>query len=116
MTRGSQLLTIGLIKIVFEHDERMNELFDFRQVFARFFAEDHDSGRVSYFLSRKTYLLITDLVRKVMRVQDPRVLSLRQDYVEGLKPGRTELQVCITVCGEIGWHSNPRVGGSSRGF
>ena len=62
-------------------------------MFARFYAEDHDSGRVSYFLSRKTYLLITELVRKVMRVQDPRVASLKTNYVEGMKPGKTELQV-----------------------
>ena len=62
-------------------------------MFARFYAEDHDSGRVSYFLSRKTYLLISELVRKVMRVQDPRVASLKTNYVEGMKPGKTELQV-----------------------
>ena len=62
-------------------------------MFARFYAEDHDSGRVSYFLSRKTYLLISELVRKVMRVQDPRVASLKTNYVEGMKAGKTELQV-----------------------
>ena len=63
------------------------------KVYSRFYAEDHNSGRVSYFLSRKSYLLITDLVRKLMRIHDPRVAALKHDYVEGLKPGKTEIQV-----------------------
>ena len=63
------------------------------KVYARFYAEDHDSGRVSYFLSRKSYLLITELVRKLMRIQDPRVAALKHNYVEGLKPGTTDIEV-----------------------
>ena len=73
------------------------------QVFARFYAEDHDSGRVSYLISRKTYLLITDLVRKVMRVADPRIASLKtaNGYIEGLKPGKTEVQVLSPMSGHV---------------
>lgn len=72
-------------------------------MFARFYAEDHDSGRVSYLISRKTYLLITDLVRKVMRVADPRVAVLKtaNGYVEGLKPGKTEVQVLSPMSGHV---------------
>lgn len=72
-------------------------------MFARFYAEDHDSGRVSYLISRKTYLLITDLVRKVMRVGDPRVAVLKtaNGYVEGLKPGKTEVQVLSPMSGHV---------------
>ena len=77
--------------------------FGRRQVFARFYAEDHDSGRVSYLISRKTYLLITDLVRKVMRIADPRVASLKMTsgYIEGLKPGKTEVQVLSPMSGHV---------------
>lgn len=73
------------------------------EVFARFYAEDHDSGRVSYLISRKTYLLITDLVRKVMRVADPRVavLKMMTGYIEGLKPGKTEVQVLSPMSGHV---------------
>lgn len=73
------------------------------QVFSRFYAEDHDSGRVSYLISRKTYLLITDLVRKVMRVADPRVAVLKtaNGYLEGLKPGKTEVQVLSPMSGHV---------------
>ena len=71
-------------------------------MFARFYAEDHDSGRVSYLISRKTYLLITELVRKTMRVSDPRIAALRgAAHVEGLKPGKTELQVLSPMSGQV---------------
>lgn len=79
-------------------------MYYFFQVYARFYAEDHDSGRVSYLVSRKTYLLITDLVRKVIRVSDPRIASLRTSgtlYVEGMKPGKTELQVLSPMSGHV---------------
>lgn len=76
------------------------------QVFARFYAEDHDSGRVSYLISRKTYLIITDLVRKVIRISDPRIAVLRTSasgslYAEGLKPGKTEVQVLSPMSGHV---------------
>ncbi|KAI5641772.1 hypothetical protein NE865_06076 [Phthorimaea operculella] len=48
------------------------------EVYARFLAKDHDSGRVSYFVSRRTWLKVTELVMSLMRVSDPRIASLRE--------------------------------------
>lgn len=58
---------------------------------------------MSYLISRKTYLLVTDLVRKLVRVSDPRVASLKANagLVEGLKPGKTELQVLSPMSGHV---------------
>ena len=52
-------------------------------VYARFVAEDPDSGRKDYFPSRNSELDITDLlVGRGLRVQNPGVVSLRGTTVE----------------------------------
>lgn len=63
------------------------------QVYARFLAADHDSGRVSYFVSRRTWLRVTDLVLSLLRVSDPRIASLHGRIIQGRSVGRTEVQV-----------------------
>ena len=63
-------------------------------MYARFVAEDPDSGRKDYFPSRNSELDITDLlVGRGLRVQNPGIVSLRGVTVEGQTPGRTEIQV-----------------------
>ncbi|XP_049867014.1 transmembrane protein 132E isoform X2 [Pectinophora gossypiella] len=69
------------------------------EVFARFLAKDHDSGRVSYFVSRRTWLKVTELVLSLMRVADPRIASLRGKVLQGRTPGRTEVQVLSPITG-----------------
>jgi len=63
------------------------------EIYARFLAEDHESGRVSYFGNRRTWLRVTDLVQGFLRVADPRIASLHGKVVQGKSVGRTEVQV-----------------------
>jgi transmembrane protein 132 len=70
------------------------------QVYARFLAKDHDSGRVSYFVSRRTWLKVTELVLTLMRVSDPRIASLRGKVLQGRSTGRTEVQVLSPITGK----------------
>lgn len=70
------------------------------QVYARFLAKDHDSGRVSYFVSRRTWLKVTELVLSLMRVSDPRIASLRGRVLQGRTTGRTEVQVLSPITGK----------------
>lgn len=70
------------------------------QVYARFLAKDHDSGRVSYFVSRRTWLKVTELVLSLMRVSDPRIASLRDRVLQGRSTGRTEVQVLSPITGK----------------
>ncbi|ODM98851.1 Transmembrane protein [Orchesella cincta] len=70
-------------------------------VYARFLAQDHDSGRTSYFISRKTYLKVTDLISDYLRVSDTQVAVIKgasSPAVQGTGPGRTEVQ--RVPCGE----------------
>ncbi|KAJ2952848.1 hypothetical protein O0L34_g7213 [Tuta absoluta] len=69
------------------------------EVYARFLAKDHDSGRVSYFVSRRTWLKVTELVMSLMRVSDPRIASLRGKVLQGRSTGRTEVQVLSPITG-----------------
>ena len=64
-------------------------------MYARFKAEDHDSGRESFFVSRRTLLLVTDLVQGYLRVSDPRIASLYGRIIQGRSSGRTEVQVSV---------------------
>lgn len=81
------------------------------EVYARFKAEDHDSGRESFFVSRRTLLLVTDLVQGYMRVSDPRIATLHGRVVQGRSSGRTEVQVgvyprnCRAVADSVTWLS-----------
>ncbi|XP_072943477.1 transmembrane protein 132E isoform X2 [Epargyreus clarus] len=71
------------------------------EVYARFLAKDHDSGRVSYFVSRRTWLKVTELVLFLMRVSDPRIASLRDRVLQGRSTGRTEVQVLSPITGRV---------------
>ncbi|XP_061712133.1 transmembrane protein 132E isoform X1 [Cydia pomonella] len=71
------------------------------EVFARFLAKDHDSGRVSYFVSRRTRLKVTELVQSLMRVSDPRIASLRGRVLQGRSTGLTEVQVLSPITGRV---------------
>jgi transmembrane protein 132 len=65
------------------------------QVYGRFLAQDQDSGRTSYFITRKTYLKITDLVSDYLRVSDTQVAVIKGPVIQGVGPGRTEIQVSV---------------------
>jgi len=72
------------------------------EVHARFLATDHDSGRVSYFVNRRTWLRVTDLVAGMLRVSDPRIATLLQGrLVQGRGVGRTEVQVLSPITGRV---------------
>ncbi|BES97907.1 Transmembrane protein 132E [Nesidiocoris tenuis] len=71
------------------------------EVFARFVAADHDSGRVSYLVNRRTWLRVTQLVLGLLRVSDTRIATLQGNILQGRAPGRTELQVVSAVSGRV---------------
>lgn len=63
-------------------------------VFAKFLAEDPDSGRREYFPARGFELDVTELLLfRGIRVSDPKIASLRGNVLQGLAPGRAEVQV-----------------------
>lgn len=62
-------------------------------VYAHFFATDHESGRTTYLINRRTWLRVTDLVLPWLRVSDPRIASLNERVLQGRSMGRTEVQV-----------------------
>jgi len=64
-------------------------------VYSRFYADDHDIGRISFFGSRRTWLRVTDLVLGLLRVSDSRIASLHGHTLQGQSMGRTEVQVRI---------------------
>ncbi|KAG8225170.1 hypothetical protein J437_LFUL002870, partial [Ladona fulva] len=80
------------------------------EVYSRFFAEDHDSGRVSYFISRRTWLRVTDLVLGLLRVSDTRIASLDGRILQGQSTGRTEVQVLSPITGRVVGAKEVRVG------
>lgn len=81
------------------------------EVHARFLATDHDSGRVSYFVNRRTWLRVTDLVAGMLRVSDPRIATLLQNrLVQGRGVGRTEVQVLSPITGRVIGAKEIRVG------
>ncbi|XP_051175131.1 transmembrane protein 132E isoform X2 [Leptopilina boulardi] len=81
------------------------------EIHARFFAADHDSGRVSYFVNRRTWLRITDLVLSMLRVSDPRIATLSQGkIVQGRSIGRAEVQVISPITGRVIGAKEVRVG------
>ncbi|KAI4500832.1 hypothetical protein M0802_004043 [Mischocyttarus mexicanus] len=81
------------------------------EVHSRFLASDHDSGRVSYFVNRRTWLRVTDLVVSMLRVSDPRIATLLQGrIVQGRSVGRTEVQVLSPITGRVIGAKEVRVG------
>ncbi|XP_012251513.2 transmembrane protein 132E isoform X2 [Athalia rosae] len=71
------------------------------EVHSRFLAADHDSGRVSYFVNRRTWLRVTDLVVGLLRVSDHRFATLQGRIVQGRSFGRTEVQVVSPITGRV---------------
>ncbi|XP_063707081.1 transmembrane protein 132E [Culicoides brevitarsis] len=71
------------------------------EVYARFLAVDQDSGRVSYLISRRTALRVTDLVQPLFRVADPKIATLRGRMLQGKSPGRTDIQVLSPITGRV---------------
>ena len=63
------------------------------RIYAKFLAEDPDSGRKQYFLSRQTTLDVTDLVKGSLRTTDVRIASIKGTIVKGHSFGKTEVQV-----------------------
>lgn len=70
-------------------------------VYAHFLAADHDSGRVTYFVNRRTWLRVTDLVMPLLRVSDPKVAGLRGRILQGRYGGRAEVQVLSPITGRV---------------
>ena len=67
------------------------------RVFAKFLAQDPDSGRTEYFPSRSTESDVTDLVMgHGLRISNSGVATLRGNIIQGLSPGRTEIKVRLT--------------------
>ena len=86
-----------------EEGEKCHERYQQSQVtvLARFLAEDPDSGRRDYFISRNTLLDVTDLTRRSLRSSDPRVARLEGTKVQGASLGRTEVQVVSPLTGHV---------------
>lgn len=70
-------------------------------VYAHFMATDHDSGRVTYFVNRRTWLRVTDLVLPLLRVSDPKIASLHGRILQGRFNGRAEVQVLSPITGRV---------------
>lgn len=70
-------------------------------VYAHFMATDHDSGRVTYFVNRRTWLRVTDLVLPLLRVSDPKIASLHGRILQGRYNGRAEVQVLSPITGRV---------------
>uniref|UniRef100_A0A8W7JGN5 Transmembrane protein 132C n=1 Tax=Anopheles albimanus TaxID=7167 RepID=A0A8W7JGN5_ANOAL len=80
------------------------------EVYARFIAVDQDSGRVSYLISRRTGLRVTDLVQPLLRVADPKIATLRGRTLQGRAMGRTDVQVLSPITGRVIGAREVRVG------
>ncbi|CAH1154164.1 unnamed protein product [Phaedon cochleariae] len=80
------------------------------EVYARFFASDHSSGRTTYLINRRTYLRVTDLVLPWLRVSDPRIASLHGRILQGRSVGRTEVQVLSPITSRVYGSKEVRVG------
>lgn len=80
------------------------------EVYARFLAMDQDSGRVSYLISRKTGLRVTDLVQPLLRVADPKIATLKGRTLQGRTMGRTDVQVLSPITGRVIGAKEIRVG------
>lgn len=86
-----------------EESEKCQERYQQAEVtvLARFLAEDPDSGRRDYFISRSTLLDVTDLTRRTLRSTDARVARLQGTLVRGLALGRAEVQVVSPLTGHV---------------
>ncbi|XP_054088610.1 transmembrane protein 132C isoform X2 [Zeugodacus cucurbitae] len=80
------------------------------EVFARFLAIDQNSGRISYFISRRTGLRVTDLVQPLLRISDPKIATLKGRILQGKSMGRTDIQVLSPITGRVIGTKEIRVG------
>ncbi|XP_036319877.1 transmembrane protein 132C isoform X1 [Rhagoletis pomonella] len=80
------------------------------EVYARFLAIDQNSGRISYFISRRTGLRVTDLVQPLLRVSDPKIATLKGRILQGKSMGRTDIQVLSPITGRVIGTKEIRVG------
>ncbi|KAJ8932719.1 hypothetical protein NQ314_014414, partial [Rhamnusium bicolor] len=85
-------------------------------VYAHFFATDHDSGRTTYLINRRTWLRVTDLVLPWLRVSDPRIASLHGRILQGRSMGRTEVQVLSPITSRVYGSKEIRVGNDKVGL
>ncbi|XP_076253606.1 transmembrane protein 132C dtn isoform X1 [Rhynchophorus ferrugineus] len=85
-------------------------------VYAHFMATDHESGRVSYLINRRTWLRVTDLVLPWLRVSDPRIASLHGRILQGRSMGRTEVQVLSPITSRVYGSKEIRVGNDRVGL
>ncbi|XP_050408107.2 transmembrane protein 132E [Patella vulgata] len=77
------------------------------EVYARFIIQS--ASRTDFFHNRKAYLRVTDLVRDRLRIADSRVATLNGTVIQGLRQGRTEVQV-LAPSGHIKGVRELRVG------
>lgn len=56
---------------------------------------------MSYFVNRRTWLKVTDLLLHYLRSSDPRVASITGQIVRGHNVGRTEVQVISALSGHV---------------
>ena len=89
------------------HKQTIKPFHDFLKTLSfRFLAEDPDSGRRDYLISRNTFLDVTDLTLASVRVSDPRVASVSGNIVQGHTSGAVNITVrnvlwiisCIVIC------------------
>lgn len=73
------------------------------KVLTKIYAVDQESGREIYLSSRGNSFDVTSLVSSNIRILDPRILSFRKSdlIVEGMSPGKTQVQVISPVTGRI---------------
>lgn len=85
-------------------------------VYARFNANDHDSGRTTFLINRRTYLRVTDLVLQSLRVSDVHIASLHGRVLQGRSVGRTEVQVLSPITNRVIGAKEVRVGNDKVGL
>ncbi|RUS89765.1 hypothetical protein EGW08_002468 [Elysia chlorotica] len=78
------------------------------EVYARFIISSPGQG-IEYFRSRKTLVLVTDLVMKHIRTADSDIARIVHNTVQGVSPGATSVQV-ISPTGRILGSREVRVG------
>lgn len=78
------------------------------EVYARFIISSPGEG-IDYFRSKKTYVLVTNLVMKHMRTENSNVARIYHNTLQGVSPGMTSIQV-ISPTGEILGSKEVRVG------
>ncbi|KRT83248.1 hypothetical protein AMK59_4705, partial [Oryctes borbonicus] len=114
--RGSSMITDDMGNIVERPACRLRYQQTTVDVYAHFMATDHDSGRVTYLINRRTWLRVTDLVLPLLRVSDPRIASLHGRILQGRSMGRTDVQVLSPMTGRVIGAKEVRVGNDKVGL